>query len=140
MGLLEAEARSKDKVAVTVVETVLDTLVPVPLVVGRQGIEEVAGSAHECHLGGQIGRQEPFFTLDGIGEAVAVANAGRKSDVVQPAMMEYPTIAIANQHTEVTVPETVVGCRVGQKRLEFRAQGAHIHHHVLVAQINAREQ
>ena len=54
-GCLEAEASSEVEVAVAVVETVEDALVPMALVVDGQGIEKVASVAHERHLGGQIG-------------------------------------------------------------------------------------
>ena len=55
LGMLEAEAGGEVKVAIAVVEAVAYALVPVPLVVDGQGIEEVAGGAHEGHLGCQIG-------------------------------------------------------------------------------------
>ena len=53
--MLEAEAGGEVKVAIAVVEAVAYALVPVSLVVDGQGIEEVAGGAHEGHLGCQIG-------------------------------------------------------------------------------------
>ena len=58
LGMLEAEAGGEVKVAVAVVEAVAYALVPVPLMVDGKGIEEVAGGAHECHLGRQIGREQ----------------------------------------------------------------------------------
>ena len=54
-GMLEAEAGGEVEVAIAVVEAVAYALIPVPLVVDGQGIEKVAGGAHEGHLGGQVG-------------------------------------------------------------------------------------
>ncbi len=56
--VLEAEAGGEVKVVVAVEEAVNLTLIPMALVVEVEGIEEVAGGAHECHLGRQIGREQ----------------------------------------------------------------------------------
>ena len=137
---LEAEAGGEGKVAVAVVKTVPMAGVPMSLMVSRKGIEEVAGSAHECHLGGQISGKKRAFAINRIGETMAVSEARGKSDVIQPTMMKDPTVAIANQNTVVAVTETVVGHFVGEMGRKFRAQGTHIHHYVLVTRIDAREQ
>ena len=81
-GWLEAEACSKVKVTVTVVEAVLAALVPMPLVIKSKGIEEITCKAHECHLSGKVGGQEGFLALDGVGETMAITDARGKGDVV----------------------------------------------------------
>lgn len=79
---LEAEAGGEGKVAVAVVKTVPMAGVPMSLMVGRKSIEEVAGSAHECHLGGEIGGKKRALAINRIGETMAVSEARGKSDVI----------------------------------------------------------
>ena len=137
---LEAETGRKVKVAVTVIETVQPAIVPVPLMVEVEGIKEIAGGPYKGHLGGDIGGEQAFFALNGVRETVAVTETWRKGDVVEPAVMENPTVTVAYEETEVTVTETIIGIAVGQVTLEFRPQGAHVHDDILMAQVNARQQ
>ena len=79
-----------------------------------KGIEEIACGSHEGHLGGDVGGEQAFFALNGVRKTVAVTKTGRKGDVIEPAVMEHPTVTIAHKETEVTVAEAVIGITVGQ--------------------------
>ena len=92
------------------------------------------------HASVEVGGQQRPFPVDGVGEAVAIADAGDGGDVVEPSVMEDPTVAITDHYSEVAVTETVVGQGVGQVRDQLIFQHAHVHDHILVAQIDARHQ
>ena len=139
-GLSETEAGGEVEVAVAVVETVLDTLIPMSLMVKVESVEKVAGGAHQSQATVQIGRQQGLQALNGIGETMTVANTGHHGDVEEPAVMEHPTVSIAYHESEVTIAETVVCHMIRQMNLEITSQEGHVHHYILMTEVDTRQQ
>ena len=137
---LEAEADGQVKVAVAVVKAMVSAGVPVALVIEVESVKKVAGGAHERHAAVQVGGQQGFLAVDGIGKTVTIAYARHYGDIVEPAVMEHPTVTITYHETEVTVTETVISHSIGEMFLEFGADCAHVHDHVLMTQVNTSQQ
>ena len=111
-----------------------------PLVAEGKGIEEIASGTDKRHATIKVGGQQRPLTVDRIGETVAIANTRDSGDVEEPPVMEYPTVAIANHEPEVAITEAVVGHFVGEKISQRIAEMAHVHDHILVAQVDACHQ
>ena len=136
----EAETGCEFQVTVTVVETVVGTRVPVSLMAESHGIEEIARRAHEGHTPIEVGGQERSFPLDGIRETMAIANARNDGDIVKPAVMEHPTVAVSYHEPEVSVTEAVISNLIRKIGLEIIIYLAHVHDDILMTQIDACHQ
>ena len=54
--------------------------------------------------------------------------------------MEHPTVSIAYHESEITIAETVVSHLIRQIRHEPIAQEGHVHHYILMAEVDTRQQ
>ena len=71
---------------------------------------------------------------------MTVADTGHHGDVEKPAVMEHPTVSIAYHESEVTIAETVVSHVIRQMNLEITSQEGHVHHHILMTEVDTRQQ
>lgn len=110
------------------------------LVAEGECIEEVAGRADKGHTPVEVGGQQRPLPVDGVGETVAVTDAGDGGHVKEPSMVENPTVAITDHHPEVAVTETVIGHLIGQVNQQGLVHQGHVHDHILVAQVDACHQ